>query len=217
MSDRHHDAALRARFAQRTEPIPDAAACPTAEKLFDAAREQLLPSENEAIALHLVDCAPCTAAWRMLREGVAPAERVVPFAARRPRWIGWSGALAAGLGLIVIGWSLRPNATIDEDGTALRTASNAPIVAATTAPGSCRRDSCRLSWTATPAADHYRLIVTNDDLSPIVTLEDLTGSAATLDATQLQQLRGNRLLWRVEASWQGGQRTSSETFVTSID
>jgi len=213
-------ATLREAWAAR-EPRAPGPECPPAEAIWEAVAGSRSENEVQAMLGHSLECADCSALWRLARElhgasaDSAPgADNIVPFRrARPPRWVAVVGTLAAAaaVALVLLPRSAghRPEPVVrGTEGAALRQD-----------PATATLDRARavLRWTGAPDGSRFTVVVSTRDLTVLYRRSGVVGTQLDLPPETLATVpSGAEVVWRVEAIAPGGLRISSEAFVSRV-
>jgi hypothetical protein len=213
------DQRLRDAFQAGVAVAGDGTRCPTSERLWASAREELRGEENESIVLHLAECAACATAWRLARELAAPGTAESGEArdgVRRWRplryWVPLAAAavLVVGVGVRLV---MRPTSRVDEP--VYRSESGPEI--RSTVPASLPREAFLLRWEGGPEGTTYDVLVTSERLEPLDRASRLAEPQHLVEEARLATLAaGDRVLWRVIAHLPGGREAASPTFATAV-
>jgi hypothetical protein len=210
---------LREGVASLLEIKGDGEGCPSAATIWDSAADNLEPGENEAILIHLGECAACSAAWRLAHRlyqeetGAGRKAVVVPF--RRRRWIPLAAAavIVLGAGLGTLHFLTRPEAPPE-----YRVQEDRWLESELELGRPLPRDECVLRWTSGPEGTTYDLMLTTEDLDPVIEARGLGEPEYRVDPRELELVApGDAILWRVTANLPDGRRVSSPTFTTQLE
>ncbi len=201
------------------------------ELVWLAVSGQLPAEDRRAIVERVAHDPACAEAWRIAHEmwtasrSAAEVSRSrpapVPAAGPRPlprrswQWTPqWLGAAAAVLLATTIGLvTLRDRRPGDE----FRTPDGPAVVSSLAEDAALPRDAFRLQWTPGPPGSRYRIRVTTEDLTVLVTADELTAPEYMVDASALAPVpAAGRVLWQVEVNLPDGQRIASRTFSTRV-
>jgi hypothetical protein len=219
MSDRELDN-LRDAWAARAPraPGPD---CPAPEAIWEAVAGKRPESEVHTMLSHSLECADCSALWRLARELhgaagdlVTGAGGVVPLARARPsRWVAVVGALAAAAAVVLV---LLPRTTGNRPEPVVR-GSEGPTLRADPATATLDRGHPVLRWSGAPEGSRYTVVVSTRDLTVLYRRSGVVGTELDLPPEALAAVTpGTEIVWRVEAIAPGGRRISSEAFVSRV-
>jgi hypothetical protein len=215
------DQRLRDAFAAAAEIAGDGSRCPTPERLWASAREELSGRENEAIVLHLGECAACATAWRLGRE-LASEDAQAPAVLRGGRWslsVRWAPLLAAAVLVVAAGAALirwLPLRGVEAPDYRGRQASW--LQSQVPSGASLSRASFVLRWSEGPKGSTYEVHVTTELLDPLIHASGLRVAEYQVDASKLARVAaGERVLWRVIAHLPDGRSVASRTFVTTVE
>ncbi|MPZ21230.1 MAG: hypothetical protein GEV06_25530 [Luteitalea sp.] len=79
------------------------------------------------------------------------------------------------------------------------------------------RDAFRLRWTPAPEGSGYQVTVTTEDLQMLTTVSEVGATELLVEEDLLASIgSGERVLWQVVVTLPGGERVSSQTFVTRV-
>lgn len=219
MTDRELTA-LREAWAAR-EPRSPGPDCPPAEAIWDAVSGSRPESDVQAMLAHSLECPDCSALWRLARElhgaagESAPAgAEVVPLRrARPPRWVAVVGTLAAAAAVALI--LLPRNAGHRPESVARGTEET--TLRADPATAALDRSHPVLRWSGAPEGSRYTVVVSTRDLTVLYRRSGVVGTELEMPPETLAGVpAGADVVWRVEAIAPGGQRTSSEAFVSRV-
>jgi hypothetical protein len=214
-----NDERMRAGLAALLEIKGDGEECPPAGTIWDSVEGRLERERNEAVLIHLGECAACSAAWRLARrlysEEAKSGGQAEEVPIRRRLWFPLAAAavIVLGLGLgtlhLLTRQELPPEYRTQED----------RWLESELAPGQpLPRDECVLRWTAGPEGTTYELRVTTEDLEPLARAGRLEWPEYRVDPGVLDGVPpGGALLWRVTAHLPDGSRISSRTFTTPLE
>jgi hypothetical protein len=201
------------------------------ERIWLAVSGQLPAEDRRAIVERMADDPSCAEAWRVahemwtasrnsarvLRSEPAPVPAAGPRPLPRhswqwtPQWLGAAAAvlLATTIGLV----TLRDGRPVDE----FRTPDGPAVVSSIPEDAALPRDAFRLQWTPGPPGSRYRIRVTTEELTVLVTADELTAPAYVVAASALAPVpAAGRVLWQVEVNLADGQRIASRTFSTRV-
>jgi hypothetical protein len=198
--------ALRAAFEARRTETP-LSGCPDAERIWQAARDELTAPERREIVAHTTKCPACAAAWRLARElGGRPAVSSRPHL----RWALPAAAavlLAVGGGLLIRSIGGPPE---------YRNPSG-PVVESRT-PETLPRDRFVLRWIPGREGSRCDVWVTTETLEPVHVALQLERPELHVPENALAALpAGTRLRWRVECRPRQGETTRSPAFAVRVD
>ena len=219
MSDRELSS-LRDAWATR-EPRTPGPDCPAAEAIWDAVVGKRPESEVRTMLSHSLECADCSALWRLARElhGAAgdlatAGGDVVPLSRGRPsRWVAVVGALAAAAAVVLVFLPRTAGHRSDPvirgtEGTTLR---------ADPATATLDRGHPVLRWSGAPEGSRYTVVVSTRDLTVLYRRSGVVGTELELPPEALAGVNpGTEIVWRIEAIAPGGRRISSEAFVSRV-
>jgi hypothetical protein len=210
---------LRAAWAARapTSPGPD---CPAPDAIWEAVAGERQEAEVRAMLEHSLQCADCSALWRLARElhgaagSLQPSAQgeVVPFRSRSTRWMAVAGlAAAAALAFVLLprtGRNLPAPVVRGTDGT---------VLLADPATRELDRAHPVLRWTGAPEGSRYTVVVSTRDLTVLYRQSGLAQTELVLPPETISGIpAGGEVLWRVEAISPGGRHTSSEAFSSHL-
>lgn len=205
-------------FRSRTDLSGDGSACPLAETIWESAAGTLTRQDNEAVVDHTAGCAGCATAWRLARELQENA-----FAERRPsmrsvgrRWFPLAAAASLVLALSSVmvfqlrdRWTETPTYRVPEPHAITSLLSRDHVLI---------RSTCVLRWASGLADARFNIRVTDEDLNPLASSDGLTAGEFLVPQSALAGLPGGaKILWRVEVLGPDGSRSSSPTFVNTIE
>ncbi len=210
---------LRAAWAARapTSPGPD---CPAPDAIWEAVAGGRPEAEVGAMLEHSLQCADCSALWRLARElhGAAGTLRptaegnVVPLRSRSTRWIAMAGLAAAAAVTIVV----LPRAGQNVPAPVVR-GTDGPALIADPATGKLDRAHPVLRWSGAPEGSRYTVVVSTGDLTVLYRQSGLAQTELVLPPEAISRIpAGGEVLWRVEAISPGGRHTSSEAFSSQL-
>lgn len=181
--------------------------CPPPERIWAAALGELPEGEVAALLAHSTACGACAAAWQVAGEMSLEA-KPLPAARRRPRWAA-AGAIAAAVLLFVF---VRPK-TVEP----VYRGETAPQIRSLLTGDAQPRSALVLRWSG-PAGARYSVTLATKDLRQLFRASGLTQTEAPVPETAFKDVaRGTELIWRVEASLPGGNRTESPAFSLKLD
>lgn len=203
--------------------------CPSPERLWAAAAEELPVAERRAIVDHTSRCAACAEDFRVVAALVhqSPAYQAAALA-RKPAFdpIGWlegffrklmaptyRPAWAAIALVLVAGVVISYQRRLDPDEPPVyRGAEDAEIVSLLEAAPRLPRQAALLRWKG-PEGARFELTITTAELRKVHQALDLEQNTYQVPEEVLTSIPdGSRLLWRVEAVLPDGRRVSSSTF-----
>lgn len=201
------------------------------ERVWLAVSGQLPADDRREIVERMAHDPACAEAWRIAHEmwtasrnaARAPEDRPSPVPDVGPRplpgrawtWTPqWLGAAAAVLLATTVGLvSLRDR----QPGGEFRTQDGPAVVSRLADDAALPRDAFRLHWVPGPQGARYRIRVTTEDLTVLVTADELTAPEYTVAATALAPVPpAGRVLWQVEVELPDGRRIASRTFGTRV-
>jgi hypothetical protein len=210
---------LRAAWAARAPSSPGPG-CPAPDAIWEAVAGDRPEAEVRAMLEHSLQCADCSALWRLARElhGAAGSLRptaqgdVVPFRSRSTRWIAVAGlAAAAALTFVLLprtGRNVPAPVVRGTDGT---------VLLADPATRKLDRAHPVLRWSGAPEGSRYTVVVSTRDLTVLYSRSGVAQSELALPPEALSAIPpGGEVVWRVEAIAPGGRHTSSEAFVSQV-
>jgi len=194
---------------------PDAAACPSTERVWDAARGELAAEPIHEVIKHLRTCSSCAAEWRAAMEPEAREAEAVLIAPWR-RWAPLAAAavLVVGVGLVVV---LRQPDRVS-DGTAMRTATGREIEPLVAEDQALPRERFLLRWAPVEEDARYTVKVDLRDLTRVTVARDLHEPEFLVPAEALKDVpSGATLVWRVEATLVDGSCVVSKAFLVRLE
>ena len=210
------DAKLRDAFARLADDARPTPACPPAERLWSAARGELIPETTHEVVLHTATCAACAEAWRLAVDAAREAglDRTDAPPVRRPRRTAWLGGAAAALVavtvLVVALWFRGRDEPPIERGPgviASRLDEKVPL----------SRDTAVLRWTSAGASASYTVRVTSEDFDVVFERAGITGTEVTVPPDALASIGpGGHVTWQVEAVLTDGTRRQSAAFLATV-
>ncbi len=218
---------LREAFAAGERAAPGAE-CPTAERLWEAARGELEAEEVGRLADHAAACAACAEAWRLAKDLAGqpapaataedqPAARGNQLAARRARfrWIAATMVTAAAAVMILVGVKLLTGGPKERE--PIFRGKESAIRSLVPEDRPLPRSGAVLRWEAPPGAV-CDVTFSPEDLSFTRTIAGRTTGELALPAEELGKVpAGTRLIWRVTARLPDGTRVQSPTFANRLE
>jgi hypothetical protein len=214
------DDQLREAFALSDSLRGPREACPSPERLWESAREDLGAGENEIVVRHLATCAACAAAWRVARDlaGGDAAAAAPVIARRRAGWREWMPLAAAAMLIVVAGIALQyvdlrptsPPAYRAEEALSIRPSSESlrPMP----------RDRFLLRWSAGPAGTSYDVRVIARGRPPLARGVRLTQPEFQVPAAAFDSIPARtKILWQVTAYLPDGRVSDSATFIAELE
>jgi hypothetical protein len=193
--------------------------CPSPERLWESAREELGARENERVIRHLAGCAACSAAWRVARD-LAGAEAAIA-RAEAPRRLDWRGFIplaAAAMLILAVGLTLESVGTRPPRSPAYRAEEGSWIRPGEDSPGALPRDRFVLRWSQGPEGSTYDVRVVAAGHGPIARGLRLDRPEFSVPASALAGVAsGAKILWQVTAYLPDGRVADSSTFVTEVE
>jgi len=200
-----------------TEPGPEeeTTAREEAETIWRAAAGELSPDETAAVLDRALSSPEDAEAWALaaaIRAGAEaagenPSASGSPAGSRTARWI-----LLAAAAVVVVGIALPFLVRGPGDGTVFRGEGN-PAGSSLLAEGAAvPRDAVLLRWTPGPEGSTYDVVVSREDLEPVLEAHGLKRSELHVPAAALASLPdGALLLWQVTVHTPEGTEERSAT------
>jgi hypothetical protein len=218
MIERHSDdERLRRSFQAMAQAKARACSLEDLDRVWAAVRGGLPAAERRALVERVAGDPAIAEAWRVahtLRRD-DPWEPVVespPATLVVGRWLATAAAALLAISVVVLISRLdRPN------GDTMRTPGGTRIESLVPSDAAMPRGAFRLRWSPGPAGSRYHVRVTTGDLEVLTTMANLAEPDVTIDPHVLAGLTpGTAVLWQVEATGPGGQRSASQTFATRL-
>jgi len=209
---------LRRSFASLTKEALPEEGCPAPERIWEAARGKLAPSDTRDLVDHTAACPACAEAWRLAAGVIAETgeERIERARPSGPRWSLIAAAAAALIVMVTLVTQLR-RPPFDEDPT-YRAPEDTSLRSLMQEPQTLARERCELRWSPGPPGASYSIEVAMEDLTILSSARGLNEERYLVPAAALAKLpAGARLLWRVEALLPDGSKVSSATFVSKLE
>jgi hypothetical protein len=207
------DSRLRAAFTVLAETAKPTDACPPAERLWAAARGELIPETTQEVVLHTATCGVCAEAWRLavdVAREAGESTRAAPRRSRR-RWLAGAGAavVAAAALLLFLLWKREEEPIYRGDPSAIASRLDEAVP--------LPRDAAVLRWTSAGEGARYTIRVSSEDFDLLWEQPDVTATEITVPAAALAAVpAGKRVLWQVEAVRSDGARVASPTFFAAL-
>ncbi len=217
-SEDARDLRMRDAYASLSEAMGDGASCPGPDDLWNSARGKPRRRRQEAIVLHLGECASCAAAWRLARDLLAGEERAAEGAgvlswARRF----WIPATAAAALLLVVGGLLVRFDLLRRESPSEYRAQDSDWIRPVEGAESLPRGRCLLRWTPGPNGTIYDVRVMTEDLDPVARGQGMDRPEFLVPSPALDRVpSGSKIVWQVIAYLPDGRRSDSRTFGTEI-
>jgi hypothetical protein len=213
------DDRLRAAFVLSESLVVEHGECPPPERLWESAREELRPQENEEVIRHLAACAECATAWRLARDlSGARAAAVTPIARPRLARSAWAPFAAAAVILIAVGAALQLFTIHPTVAPAYRADEGAWIRPAPESVRPMPRERFVLRFTPGPEGTTYDVRVTAKGLAPLARGIRIERAEFHVPPETLAALpRGTKILWQVTGYLPDGRVSDSETFISEIE
>jgi hypothetical protein len=191
--------------------------CPTPERLWESAREELGARESEAVIRHLAVCAPCSAAWRIARD--LAGDRAPAVATRRFDWRrGWAPLAAAAMLIVAVGLTLERVGTRPTGPPAYRAEEGSWIRPRADTPTAMPRDRFVLRWSQGPEGSTYDVRVVAAGHGPLARGLRLDRPEFSVPAASLAGIpAGTKILWQVTVYFSDGRIADSSTFITEVE
>jgi hypothetical protein len=214
----HDDEALRQAFQAMAESSGGACRTADLDRIAAALRCELPADERRALVERLAIDPAFAEAWRVAwafhRDRVAEADARVESPRSASVSISWLATAAAVL-LLMSMVSIVSRG--DRSGGDTMRGGGARIESLIADDAAMPRDAFRLRWNPGPSGSRYQVRVTAEDLQVLATIANLVEPEVTIDPAALAALQpGARVFWQVEATLRGGERATSQTFVTRI-
>jgi hypothetical protein len=210
------DSRLREAFARRAGDARPTPSCPPAERLWSAARGELIPETTQEVVLHTATCAACAEAWRLAvdvaREAALDRPAAVPDRrSRRAAWLAGGAALAAAAAIALFVWvrGRGGDHPIDRGGVAItsRLDERVPLP----------RDAAVLRWTSAGDGAIYTVRVTGDEFRVLFERAAVATTEVTIPPAALTSVApGGRVTWQVDAVLLDGTRRQSPAFFATV-
>jgi hypothetical protein len=191
-----------------------------ADRIWQAARGELLPREIEEMADQASRSPETAAAWRLAVELSREIDEgrddvVVRIGTRRP--VRWALGLAAAA-VVVIGIGLPIYRSFaPQPPPTLRAAEGFEITSELSADHSLPRDAFELRWTSAGEGALYDIVITDSDLGVLDRASFLEEPRYVVPAAALGELpSGAEVWWKIDATGAEGSRVSSPTFVQIV-
>jgi hypothetical protein len=214
------DERLREALTEEAEPAAGGRDCPDASRIWQSARRELEPEENEKVLLHVASCAACSLAWRVAQD-LGPRTAVGQSASgRRPgRSHLWIGLAAAALVVVAIGLGVvfRPGPA-EKPGTVYRTQEATWLRSILDEGAALPREDFVLVWAEGPEGTLYDVLVTTASLDPVAQGAGLKVAEFRVAPEALADLpSGSTVLWQVTARLRDGRLVESESFFARVE
>ncbi|ANM30855.1 hypothetical protein ABI59_16640 [Acidobacteria bacterium Mor1] len=193
-----------------------AEACVGSEQVWSAVAGELSRAETRDVLEHSVACGACSRALSTAREfhaGDPPARRRT-----MPPVLIWALPLAALLaGVAWLGLTGEGPQRALQPST-VRAVGDGPLRSELPEAQPLSRDACLLDWTDAGEGARYSLVVTRDDLEPLVSVAGLEASNYRVAAEALAKVEpGGGIAWRVSARLPDGRLVESVTFFHRLE
>jgi hypothetical protein len=152
-------------------------------------------------------------AWELSQSSGEEAPASTPQHGRlwAPSWLAAAAVLVVTLGGLLFQLNQRPA----ED--TFREPDRQVVESLVPSGATLPRDAFRLRWTPAPQGSRYQVTVTTEELRLLTTASDVTVPELLVAEDMLASVgSGERLLWQVVVTLPGGERVSSQTFVTRV-
>jgi hypothetical protein len=187
---------LRDAFAATSPEDVPTAECPSAERIWEATRNELGPAELRQVLLHVASCAVCTEAWRLAEELESSQPDELAESPARPErgsafgWLKLAGAAAGIVAVFLVGMTLRDQFTVGSSARGLSLLSEGEAIS---------RSDCRVQWIAVEGAT-YDVQVLTEGLEVLTEESGLSSPEYAVPAEVFESTgSGTVLLLHIEA------------------
>ncbi len=199
---------VSAALARVAETAGRGERCPTAEVLWDSAREALPRAEDRQVILHLAECTMCAAAWRLARDfsglSIAPETIVEP---PRAAWRTWAPlAAAAALVVAIAGVGIHLMTRGPVEAPAFRAQQEAWLAPAAGMDAPLPRESFVLRWAPGPDGSTYDVRAATERLAMLARGRRIDKAEFQVPREALEGIpSGGQVLWQVTAHLPDGR------------
>jgi hypothetical protein len=187
------------------------------DRVWAAVRGELPAAERRALVERLADDPAIAEAWRVAHTLRRDDPWVPAVESRRSTPVVGRWLATAAVALLAVSAVLVVSRLDRSNGDTMRTPGGTRIEALIASDAAMSRDAFRLRWTPGPVGSRYQVRVTTEDLQVLTTIANLAEPEVTIDPAVLAGLTpGTPVLWQVEATGPGGERTVSQTFATRL-